>query len=72
MARGSKLQGHIEIELKDPEFAAAYLASALGQGDEVFLSADLVNIIKTHGATALSSDTLKSIDLNSCISTDLH
>ncbi len=29
MARGIKLQDHIEVELKGPEFAAAYLASAL-------------------------------------------
>ena len=56
MARGSKLQDHIELESKDPEFAAAYLASALDEGDEVFLSEALVNIIKTHGATALFSD----------------
>jgi probable addiction module antidote protein len=57
MPRGSKFKDLLEIELKDPEFAAAYLASALDEGDEVFLSEALANVTKTHGATALFSET---------------
>jgi hypothetical protein len=46
MPRGSKFKDLLEIELKDPEFAAAYLASALDEGDEVFLSEALANVTK--------------------------
>lgn len=57
MAKGSKLQDHIELELKNPEFAASYLASALDEGDDVFISDALSKVIKVHGATSLSSET---------------
>lgn len=57
MAKGSKLQDHIELELKDPDFAASYLASALDEGDDTFISEALSKVIKAHGATALASET---------------
>jgi probable addiction module antidote protein len=57
MAKGSRVQDHIEEELRDPEFAASYLASALEEGDDVFLSEALAKVIKAYGATALSSET---------------
>ena len=57
MAKGSKLQDHIDLELKDPDFTASYLAAALDEGDDVFISEALARIIKVHGATAISSET---------------
>lgn len=57
MAKGSKLQDHIDLELKDPDFAASYLASALDEGDDIFISEALSKVLKVHGATALSSET---------------
>jgi probable addiction module antidote protein len=57
MAKGSQLQDHLDSELKDPDFAASYLASALDKGDDVFISEALAKVLKAHGATALSSET---------------
>jgi probable addiction module antidote protein len=57
MAKGSNFQNHLELELKDPDFAASYLAAALDEGDDVFISEALAKITKVHGATALSSET---------------
>ena len=56
MAKGSKFQDHVEIELSDLDFAAAYLAAALEEGDEVFLTEALSKVIKAHGATALAAE----------------
>lgn len=57
MARGSKLQDHLELELQDPDFAACYLSAALDEGDDVFLSEALAKVIKVHGASALALET---------------
>lgn len=57
MAKGSKFQDHVESELKDPDFAASYLAAALDEGDEVFITDALSKVMKAHGATALASET---------------
>lgn len=43
MPKGSRVQDHIDEELKDPEFAASYLASALEEGDDVLIR-DTINI----------------------------
>ena len=57
MAKGSKFQDHLEFELKDTDFAASYLAAALEESDEVFITKALAEIVKAHGATALASET---------------
>lgn len=57
MAKGSKFQDHLEQELKDPDFAASYLAAALDEGDDTFITDALAKVIKAHGATALASET---------------
>lgn len=57
MTTGTKFQDHLYLELKDPDFAAAYLAAALEDGDDVFLSKALAEIVKAHGASAIASET---------------
>jgi probable addiction module antidote protein len=57
MAKGTKFNDHLDLELTDPDFAAAYLATALEEGDDVFLSDALSHVIKAHGVTALSTET---------------
>jgi probable addiction module antidote protein len=57
MAKGSSFQSHLEDELRDPEFAADYLASALEEGDEQFLTEALASVIKAHGATKVAEET---------------
>ena len=57
MTKGSKFQDHLKTELLDPEFAANYLASALEEGDDEFLSDALADVVRVHGATKISSET---------------
>lgn len=57
MAKGSSFQDHLESELKDVDFAATYLAAALEESDEVFITKALAEVVKAHGATALASET---------------
>lgn len=57
MKKGSAFNQHLNEELLDTEFAAAYLAAALEEGDETFLTEALAEIVKIHGATNISSST---------------
>lgn len=56
MARGSKVNDHLDKKLLNPEFAAAYLAAVLEEDDEDFLSEALSNVVRVHGASSVSSD----------------
>ena len=57
MAKGSNFRDHLKHQLLDPDFAAAYLAVALQEGDEVFLGKALAEVTKAHGASAVSAET---------------
>ena len=57
MAMGTTFQSHLADELKDPDFAAEYLASALEEGDEQFLTEALAKVIKAHGGTKVAEET---------------
>ncbi|MCB0361973.1 MAG: putative addiction module antidote protein [Bdellovibrionales bacterium] len=57
MARGTKFQDDLERKLLNTEFAADYLAAALAEDDEEFLSEALAKIIKCHGMTRVSEET---------------
>jgi probable addiction module antidote protein len=57
MARGTKFQADLTRKLFDPEFAADFLAAAIVEGDEKFLSQALARVVKAHGATKVSAET---------------
>lgn len=57
MARGTKFQADLSKKLTDPDFAAQFLAAAIAEGDEEFLSEALARVVKAHGATKVSEDT---------------
>lgn len=57
MARGTNFQDHLRVNFLDPDFAATYLASALLEGDEEFLSKALAEIVKIYGSTKMASET---------------
>jgi probable addiction module antidote protein len=57
MARGTKFQSDLTKKLIDPDFAAHFLAAAIAEGDEEFLSEALAKVIKAHGATKVSEET---------------
>lgn len=57
MKKGSSFKRHLEEELLDSDFAANYLAAALEDGDEAFLTQALSEIIKAHGASKISART---------------
>lgn len=56
MAKGTTFQDHLKYELLDPDFAAAYLAAALEEGEEKFLSEALSDVVKVHGAAKVASE----------------
>lgn len=57
MARGTKFQIDLTKKLTDPEFAAEFLAAAITEGDEEFLSEALAKVVKAHGTTKVSEET---------------
>lgn len=57
MARGTKFQTDLAKKLTDPGFAARFLAAAIAEGDEEFLSQALAKVVKAHGATKVSEET---------------
>lgn len=57
MARGTKFQEDLERKLLNSDFAADYLAAAIAEDDEEFLSEALAKVIKAHGATRVSEET---------------
>lgn len=57
MARGTKFQEDLERKLLNSDFAADYLAAAIAEDDEEFLSDALAKVVKAHGATRLAEET---------------
>ncbi len=56
MARGTKVKVDLERKLLDPDFAAEYLAAALEENDEEFLSEALATVVRLHGASKVAED----------------
>ncbi len=56
MARGTKFQDDLERKLLDSDFAADFLAAAIAEDDEEFLSEALAKVIKAHGATRVAEE----------------
>ena len=57
MARGTKFQEDLERKLLNSDFAADFLAAAIEEGDEEFLSEALARVVKAHGPTRVSEET---------------
>ncbi len=57
MARGTKFQEDLERKLLNSDFAADYLAAAIAEDDEEFLSEALARVVKAHGATRVAEET---------------
>lgn len=56
MARGTKFQEDLERKLLNSDFEADYLAAAITEDDEEFLSEALSKVIKAHGATRVAEE----------------
>lgn len=56
MARGTKFQEDLERKLLNSDFAADYLAAAIAEDDEEFLSEALAKVVKAHGATRIAEE----------------
>jgi probable addiction module antidote protein len=56
MAKGTKFQTVLAKKLIDPDFAADFLAAAIEEGDEEFLSEALAKVVKAHGATKVAEE----------------
>ena len=56
MARGTKIQEDLELKLLNSDFAADFLAAAIAEDDEEFLSQSLAKVIKAHGATRVAEE----------------
>jgi len=56
MARGTKFQEDLERKLLNSDFAADYLAAAIAEDDEEFLSEALAKVVKAHGATRVAEE----------------
>lgn len=56
MARGAKFQEDLERKLLNSDFAADFLAAAIAEDDEEFLSEALAKVIKAHGATRVAEE----------------
>jgi probable addiction module antidote protein len=57
MGHGTKFQKDLSQKLHNPDFAADYLAAAILENDEEFLTEALAKVIKIHGATKVSEET---------------
>lgn len=57
MAKGTKFQEDLNRKLVNPEFAADFLAAAIEEDDEDFLSEALAKVVKVHGASKISEET---------------
>lgn len=56
MAKGSNVKEHLEKKLLNPEFAAAYLAAAMEEGDEEFLNEALASVVRVNGTSDISNE----------------
>lgn len=56
MTRGTKFQEDLERKLLNSDFAADYLAAAIAEDDEDFLSEALAKVVKAHGATRVAEE----------------
>ena len=56
MARGTKFQDDLNRKLLDPDFAADFLAAAMDENDEEFLSEALAKVVKIHGASKIADE----------------
>jgi probable addiction module antidote protein len=56
MAKGSSIKEHLDKKLLNPEFAAAYLAAAMEEGDEEFLNEALSKVVRLNGINDISSE----------------
>ena len=56
MARGSKFKIDLEKKLRNPVFAANYLASAIEEDDDGFLSEALATLVQVHGPTQIAEE----------------
>ncbi len=56
-SKSTYFETDLQIKLKNPDFASAYLASALADNDLSFLPIALGDIAKAYGLTKLSEQT---------------
>lgn len=56
IAIGSKFSDDLEKKLKSPKFAAHYLASAIEENDDDFLSEALATVVKVHGSSQVAEN----------------
>lgn len=57
MAHGTKFQKDLQKKLLNADFAAEYLAAAIAENDEEFLTDALAKVIKAHGAVHVADET---------------
>lgn len=57
MARGSKFKLDLDKKLRNPEFAANYLASSIEEDDDNFLSEALANLVQANGVSQIAEET---------------
>lgn len=57
MSKGSKVQDLLEQDLLNPDFAAEYLAAALEENDEKFLTQALAQLVRIHGSSRVAEET---------------
>lgn len=57
MAKGSSFKEDLSQRLKDPEFAAEYIISAIEEKDPDFLNQALGDIVRAHGMSNISEVT---------------
>lgn len=55
--KGLKFEDDLMLRLRDPEFASAYLTSAILDNDLDFLPIALGDVAKAHGLTKLAENT---------------
>jgi probable addiction module antidote protein len=57
MSKGSNFQEDLLERLKDPEYAAGYIAAAMEENDPSFLQVVLGDVIRAHGVSKISEIT---------------
>lgn len=55
--KGLKFEDDLMLKLRDPEFASAYITSAIIENDLDFLPIALGDVAKAHGLTKLAENT---------------
>lgn len=56
MARGTKFEDDLNRKLLNPDFAADFLAAAMDENDEEFLTEALARVVKIHGASKVADE----------------